>query len=296
MLKRLGVLLAVTALLAMVPVPAVADAVCVKKSAAGFCIFTIDAPDVPGAATGGSGSGNPTGCTTLSGLGVPCRLKDGAWWSRANSCYVRLADPQPAPDQLDQWGNPLGLHPGENAFWCYASLSGGSGGSYPIIWLPVAPAVDPATLARQAITQMNLSAITVGIVPDPLPGRIGIIGMPTWMWADSPTESTVGPITRTATATGNSVTATATLTRVVWDMGDGHSVRCTGAGTRYEDRYGKSSSPTCGYTYTRQGAYTVTATSYWDVAWTGMGQSGVIPLNFSRSVSITMGEIQVVSR
>ncbi len=65
---------------------------------------------------------------------------------------------------------------------------------------------------------------------------------------------------------------------------------------RYEGRFGKTPSPTCGYTYTRQGVYTVTATSYWEVAWTGMGRSGVIPLNFSSSVSITMGEIQVVSR
>ena len=166
----------------------------------------------------------------------------------------------------------------------------------PLIWLPVRPAVDPETLARQAISQMNLAAITVGIVPDPVPGRIGIIGMPTWMWADAPSESTTGPITRTASSAGNTVTATASVKRIVWDMGDGHSVTCTGPGTKYEDRYGKASSPTCGYTYTRQGDYTVTATSYWDVAWTGMGQSGVIPLTFSRSATITMGELQVVRR
>ena len=59
--------------------------------------------------------------------------------------------------------------------------------------------------------------------------------------------------------------------------------------------WGKNSSPTCGYTYTRQGVYTVAATSYWEVAWTGIGQSGTIALNFSRSATITMGEVQVLS-
>lgn len=295
MLSRIATVLVVGLALAITPAPAHAGIICVSMGPGGVCLLIVASPDEP-TMSGGSGSGTATVCTTLRGAAVPCSLTDGAWWSRANACYLRLANPQPSPDQLDQWGKPMGLHPGEKAFLCISSPSGGSGGSYPIVWLPVAPAVDPATLARQAITQMNLSAITVGIVPDPLPGRIGIIGMPTWLWADAPTESTVGPITRTAAAAGNAVTATATVKRIVWNMGDGSSVTCTGPGTRYEDRYGKSSSPTCGYTYTRQGVYTVTATSYWDVAWTGMGQSGVIPLNFSRSVSITMGEIQVVSR
>jgi len=203
--------------------------------------------------------------------------------------------PQPSPAQADQWGMPLGAHPGEQAFSCTQSISGGSGGSYPTIWLPVSPAVDLQALARQAIAQMNLQAITIGIVPEPLPGRVGIIGFPTWMWAETPSESTVGPISRSATAGGATVSATATVTRIVWVMGDGSTVVCTGPGTKYEERYGKSASPTCGHAYTRMGTYTVSATSYWDVAWTGGGSSGLIQLNFTRSTSITMGEIQVIT-
>jgi hypothetical protein len=233
----------------------------------------------------------------MGGDAIACTLPNGAFWSRANWCYLRLADPQPSPEQLDPWGQAVGVHPGEKAFVCFGGPSGNASTAVqPVIWLPVRPAIDPDALARQAISQMNLSAITVGIVPDPLPGRIGIIGMPTWLWAEAPSENTTGPISRSASSAGNSVTATATVTRIVWDMGDGHSVTCTGPGTKYEDRFGKTPSPTCGYTYTRQGIYTVTATSYWEVAWNGMGQSGTIPLNFSSSVSITMGEIQVVSR
>jgi hypothetical protein len=91
------------------------------------------------------------------------------------------------------------------------------------------------------------------------------------------------------------VTATAKAQRTVWTMGDGSTVTCTGPGTPYAASYGKQSSPTCGHTYTRQGIYTVRATTYWVVTWAGIGQTGTIPLNFSDTTTITMGEAQVLS-
>lgn len=155
---------------------------------------------------------------------------------------------------------------------------------------------DPRQLANQAIAAMNLRPITIGIVPEPLPDHVGLVGLPAWMWVENPTENTVGPITRTAGIGAASVTATATMTHIVWTMGDGSVVTCATIGTKYEDRYGKSPSPTCGYRYTAQGARTVTATSHWTVAWTGLGQTGTIPLTFTQSVTITIGEIQVITR
>lgn len=92
---------------------------------------------------------------------------------------------------------------------------------------------------------------------------------------------------------GITVTATARIDRIVWNMGDGTSVAC-GVGTPYADSYGKASSPDCGHHYTKQGRYIVTATSYWTVEWAGGGQSGSIPLEFSDSTQITMGEAQVL--
>lgn len=143
---------------------------------------------------------------------------------------------------------------------------------------------------------MNLKAITIGIVPEPRPGSIGIIGMPTWMWAQNPNANTWGPLTRSASAGGYTVTATAKAQRVVWSMGDGATVTCNGPGTPYLDSYGKKSSPTCGHTYTRAGKYTVRATSYWVVTWSGLGLSGTIPLNFTDTTTITMGEAQVLTQ
>ncbi len=143
---------------------------------------------------------------------------------------------------------------------------------------------------------MNLRAVNIGIVPESRPGSIGVIGMPTWMWAQNPNANTWGPLTRTASAGGWTVTATAQAQRVVWSMGDGSTVTCRGPGTPYADSYGKKSSPTCGHTYTREGKYTVRATSYWVVTWSGLGQSGTIPLNFTDTTNITMGEAQVLTQ
>ncbi len=171
---------------------------------------------------------------------------------------------------------------------------------YLSFWLATAPGAapppDPRVLAQQAIQSMQLHAIEIGIVPEPRPDRIGVIGLPTWMWADSPDQHTWGPITRTASAGGYTVTATGRVQRVVWAMGDGSTVVCTKRGTPYADSFGKRSSPDCGHRYTRQGRYTVRATSYWVVEWAGIGQSGTIPMNFTSTAVITMGEVQVLSR
>lgn len=156
------------------------------------------------------------------------------------------------------------------------------------------PPPDPAVLARQAIAQMGLHAIEIGIVPEPRAGSVGIIGLPTWMWVADPGPSTTGPITRSVTERGFTVTATAKASRVVWRMGDGATVSCLGRGTPYKDSYGRQSSPDCGHTYTRSGRYTVQATSYWTVEWEGIGQTGEIPLDFTADTAITMGESQVI--
>ena len=262
------------------------------------CVISVTIPGAPGGGGGSGGGGvlpgSPAVVPTCSfGVEIPCTWGD-AWWNNDLMCYVSPADV--APDD-PRWGD----HYPEGAIYlCYNPYLGpGIAGFF--FWSAAAPGgpaapPDPRVLAQQAIETMNLQAVAIGIVPEDAPGRVGVIGMPTWMWAESPTENTVGPITRSASAGGFTVTATATMTKVVWNMGDGTTVTCTGTGTPYEDSYGKSPSPTCGHTYTRQGERTVTATSYWSVAWSGIGQSGTIPLTFSNSTSITMGEVQVLTQ
>ncbi|MEU4360752.1 hypothetical protein [Promicromonospora sp. NPDC023987] len=155
---------------------------------------------------------------------------------------------------------------------------------------------DAEQLALRAVSQMDLNPIDIGIVPEEGPDRVGIVGMPQWMWVNEPAPNTFGPISMTATAGTASVTATANVDKVVWDMGDGNTVTCTGPGTVYEDRFDIMDSPDCGYRYTKQGEYEVTATSYWTVQWEGMDQRGTILRDFEAKANIVMGEAQVITQ
>ena len=231
--------------------------------------------------------------SSYSGKEVPCR-EGGSWWSNDRDCYVSLADPQPANSDPQWEGHRTGA-----IYECYSPALVGT--RMYTFWSAISPAgpaapLDPRVLALQAIATMRLRAVGIGIVPEARAGSIGIVGLPTWMWVANPGQHTWGPITRTASSAGYSVTATAKVQRVVWAMGDGNTVTCTQRGTPYADSFGKRSSPDCGHTYTRQGTYTVRATSYWLVTWAGIGQSGTIPLDFTRTAVITMGEAQVLIR
>lgn len=145
---------------------------------------------------------------------------------------------------------------------------------------------------------MGLRAITMGIFPKSVaddPDSLGYVGWNTWMWADSPSETTWGPITASASAGGYTVTATAEVDRVVWDMGNGDTVAC-GRGTPWRSRYTNNEpSPDCGYVYEQPGRYTITATSYWSVRWSGIGETGVIPLELSDTRDLVVAEVQVVN-
>lgn len=166
-------------------------------------------------------------------------------------------------------------------------------------WVGQAPAVDPAVLARQLLARLQIRAIDIGMVPEEGSDRLGAVGVPVWLWVDQPTPQTVGPLTASQTIAGVTVSLTATLASVDWDMGDGTVVRCTGpdaAGTPYTDTDDLTPSPTCGHTYTKQGnPYTITATAHWQVDWTAAGQSGTIPLDLTSTTTRRIGELQVLS-
>jgi hypothetical protein len=250
--------------------------------------------DNPGG-DGGSGVEKPT-CSS-GGEKIPCSSHLGIW---NGTCYVQLADPQPPKDDPIWAGHEEGVIVACTPHVCVAQPDQDYIPDCPVnrYWAPEAPGggPDPGRLAERAVSQMRLQGIDIGIVPEEGPNRIGVVGMPTWMWVNEPAENTFGPITRSASAGGATVTATATVDRIVWDMGDGTTVTCVGAGTPYEDRYDISDSPDCGHNYTEQGEYEVTATSYWTVQWQGVGQSGTIPLDFTSTASIVMGEAQVITQ
>ncbi|MFF2812532.1 ATP/GTP-binding protein [Streptomyces sp. NPDC058000] len=146
--------------------------------------------------------------------------------------------------------------------------------------------------------RMRLSGPDIGITPKP--GGRGVVGMPVYMWTRKSAE-TYGPNTASASAGAVTVTATARVTQIVWNMGDGNSVTCTTAGTPYEASFGKAPSPDCGYRYSQPstsqpaGTYHVTATSTWTVDWNGGGQSGQLTETRDSAVDINVGEVQVLN-
>lgn len=224
---------------------------------------------------------------------MPCTSAVGTW-NASRGCYARLTSPQP-PFTDAIWKSrtdgaiytctfrdpttPTGL---SDTFIYYWSASGA-----------VVPP-DPKVLAQQAVALMRLRAVTVGMVPEPVAGRVGLVGMPVWLWVASPDVHSWGPATATASAGGYSVTATGQVSYVRWEMGDGGVVSCSSVGSVWTADKGKVPSPDCGYVYAQQGTYTVRATSYWVIHWSGIGQTGVINTSYTSSVVVTIGELQTV--
>ena len=64
----------------------------------------------------------------------------------------------------EAWAAPF------TAFWS-ASMPAG----------PAAP-VDPAVVAQTIVSQMELRAFDIGMVPEDRPGSMGIVGLPMWLW------------------------------------------------------------------------------------------------------------------
>jgi hypothetical protein len=301
MLRRtLLVLLVAVGTLMFVAVPAAnADCVNVYNPETGeYELECSDGGDDGGGDDGGGGDGAGSSTCSYGGNEIPCTGPSGSVWSSAHACYVGdVWDPggagaQPPPGQTT-----------EDGAWhiCYFPPPGSS---WEPMWIQNGTVtIDPVVLANRAIAAMDLDPIKIGIVPESGPNRVGLVGLPVWMWVHSPTDDTFGPITASASEGSVSVSATASVSNIVWNMGDGSTVTCTGKGTPYADHYGKQDSPTCGHRYEKMstdqldGAYQVTATSHWVVEWAGGGQSGTIEFDLTTdALPIRVGEAQVLTQ
>jgi hypothetical protein len=215
-------------------------------------------------------------------------------------CYYVGVAIQPEPydsfwnGHRDADGNPTGIAL-NCAYWV-------QGMEYRwMYWAPAPPGgftpPDPAALAERAIDQLGMEPPEIGIVPDDVPGSIGIIGLPSWGWTANPAEATLGPLTTEVAEGPYRVSVSAQVDKLIWDWGDGTLTECTPPGTPYEDRFGVTDSPDCGHTYTKQGdPYTVTLTAVWRITWEGLGASGELEHELTDTTQIVMGEWQVINR
>ncbi|WP_241845769.1 ATP/GTP-binding protein [Streptomyces sp. CB02261] len=256
-----------------------------------FCEVEVD---VPG--SGGGSGGAPASGGTSGGSGG-----GGARPATEPVCTYKKLDPQPIAGSLDWEGH----EPDDGAVYeerCTYDNGLTEFTNVRNMWAatpPAAVAVDPATLARQAVDRMLLRGPQIGITPKP--GGKGVVGMPVYLWTERGPE-TYGPNVASASAGGITVTATAQVSRIVWNMGDGKSVICTTPGTPYKAEYGKQPSPDCGHRYTAPssttgiGTYHVNATSTWTIGWQATtGQSGQLTETRQSAVDVTVAEVQVLN-
>lgn len=252
------------------------------------CSVEVEAPGSSAGSAGGNSGASESGSNSEGGESSP--------WK----CTYTLADPQPPAGSLDWEGH----QPGDGAVYQErCAYEGSTTTVLRMVWAadqPEAAAVDPAVLAQQAVDEMLLRGPEIGITPKP--GGKGVVGMPVYLWTEQGPE-TYGPNTATATAGGITVNATAKVSKIVWNMGDGNSVTCSTSGTPYKPEYGKRPSPDCGHRYevpsstTDTGRFHVTATSTWTIDWqvTGGGQTGQLTEVRDSSVDITVAEVQVLN-
>ena len=255
----------------------------------GDCAVVAQAPATPAGPAAGPSNTNTAGGGATS---------DAVYIRPTDVTVGTMTIPVAGLDQATG-GNGINFAGGSNTALCGLGVTAACPAPPTAPGAPPAP--NPAQVAQIVISQMKLQPVGIGIVPEDKPGKIGVVGMPAWMWVANPGEATTGPMTRSATAGPVTVTAVATLDRVEWNMGDGTTpVVCHGAGIAYSAGWDAADSPTCGHRYQKTSenqpgmAYTVTATSHWTITWAGGGAAGVVAQQVTANTRIQVGEFQVI--
>jgi hypothetical protein len=271
---------------------------------------------------GGEGSGGPQKCMLASeiygyeGLEIPCVDDFFGVWHAGLQCYMTEFTGNIPKDSPVWEGNDDGYIVNCTIPECVLSDIDFPGTCSGPAWTPDLPEVGPSPqeLAERAVAEMNLSMGEIGSTPPSKERKadsVGVIGVPIWLWVADPGESTTGPIVRSASDGGLTVTAEGTLDRIVWELSDSSgevyaTVECLGddaAGTAWSENAsdgGRDPSPTCGFDAWengRSGHQTVTGTAYWTVEWRGGDQTGTIDIApLTDSAQLDMAEVQVITR
>lgn len=252
-----------------------------------------------GSSGDGSGNSGPNTCHHDEFGTVPCTNSVHGWWSNAEQCYVRLKDPQPSAGDSEWEGHDSS----EGAVYQLAcpQTSIEDLSLFPRFMAGEPQLPSPAVLAQRAMETLPLVGPDIGIAPSP--DGVGLVGVPVWLWTDD-ADTTWGPIERSASVPGLTVTAQAQASEIEWDMGDGTTEVCDSPGEPYQASYG-AREPECGHSYDYpsstqpDGRYHITATTVWYVQWwvepQGSGASGEDWFFRESSTSIQINELQVVT-
>ena len=210
------------------------------------------------------------------------------WTPPASSSWGKAAQPDPPPGKpnpnqpygctyaaVPQGQALLGAGGPTPGQWIVPTCTGpGVINPMPPFWVtgakPAAVTIQVArvVIAEQAARTLGLASPVIEMAPPY--GHPQLVHVATWLWVS---PAAWHPVSASASAGPVTTTATATPTKVIWDMGDGQSVTCVGPGTPY-DPSAPNATSTCSYTWSTVGTYTVTATIYWSVTWSAAGAAG----------------------
>lgn len=254
------------------------------------CTVSAGTSPTPPSGGNGGGSGGTRQCIDLDGIDRPCYL-DGIGWFGFDKCFYGPIELQLTPETIAALG---GQPPGPGVWYSrscrpYAGQSVASA-NISVVYLATAPAPVAELVARHAVSHLVLPRLSASVNPSGLQ----LVNLPTWL---SVPATSWGSRSATASVPGVSVTATATATKVVFKMGDGHTVTCHSRGTDWHTGLDPlASSPDCGYTYRTPGEnLTIRASVSWSISWSGAGSSGTLPdLVTTTSIPVRVGESQTV--
>lgn len=242
--------------------------------------------------------GKPRECR-VGNQPVPCTSAHGTWIdSRQMWCQPK----QPQPPKSDPiWNNNTGGH----IYLCtrpeHTNIADSGMGF--LTWLPNTtppPPPDPEQLAWKALATIHLQPITPGTTPTTLeqnPNALGAVGMPLWLWPKHPTPNQLGPTTASATDAGYTVTITAKAKSITWNLGNNTPpITCTTWKQPHNNTH-PATPVTCGAQtgYPKQGTYTITATTNWEIHWQGIGQTGTLHHTTTTQQTLKIGELQALN-
>ncbi|PYC76747.1 hypothetical protein C7C46_21405 [Streptomyces tateyamensis] len=235
MLSRAGQLVLAGGMVAAATIPAQAAgptgginqcvvlAICIEIDQPG----SSGSPGTTGGGSGGSGGGGgPAKPCTWHGVDYPCWDPDRGYFvtdttSKYAGCYLQALDPQPNPGDPLWQGKTLGS---VYMATCYDANNNPQAAFTDVIDKPPyvgGPAPTPGLVAQMAIKKLQFARPIEHV--DPKTGRT-LVGTDAWLWYergknDAELAMNVGPQSQTVNLDTISVTATATLTEVDWDLG-----------------------------------------------------------------------------
>ncbi|MDR0990404.1 MAG: hypothetical protein LBL92_03455 [Propionibacteriaceae bacterium] len=254
--------------------------------------------DVPGTTTNvQSGQAESSGCVAADGTSIPCTDRFGGAWN--GNCYLsQLADDISAAITRLKYSSNQAKQTEGSFYRCVDS-----NGYATLLWQPNAQLPpSPQELADSArlLISGNITAADIGIYPDGLKEtgteNFGIVGFPTWYWTKNPSPVYTSPQTHTTSLRGHSLRVTAKFNYSLWDTGDDGTTLTCGLGTEAVNVDSPQRSPSgCDHIYRHKGDYTITATWYFTIEWTGAGQRGTFTLQVDQTGTYHVGEVHIVN-